>query len=128
MLKNGQVSIEFFFLFMIVIAIFSVFFLFNTQAQLLASYITSQNEADSVAFRVGSAVNTAVGNPGLLIIANIPAHYEVYHQSGSIVATNTRTNISGSWPVLYAPVQLDVPANSTSINVSLAGGVITIKG
>ncbi len=125
---KAQISMEFFILFIIIIAIFSMFFVFNTQVQNLVNQLVSYNEASSAAFEVGAAVNNVIGNRGLVIVATLPPYYAISYQPGSIIATDIRSNISGSWPVLYAPIIVNVSQNATEISVFLAGDSIQLNG
>lgn len=125
---KAQVSAEFFILFMVIIAIFSGFFLLNTQIQTLVNQLLSYNEAVSAAFEVGVAVNNVIGNRGLVIVASLPPHYSISYQPGAIIATDVRSNVSGSWPIPYVPIILNAEENSTEISVSLAGNSVQLIG
>lgn len=125
---KAQISVEFFILFILIIAIFSAFFIFNTQVQNLVNQLGYYNDAVSAAFEVGAAVNNVIGNRGLVIVATLPPHYSISHQSGSIIATDTRSNVSGSWPALYSPIIADVSENATEISVYMAGDSVLITG
>ena len=125
---RGQLSIEFFLLFAVVLAVFGLFMLFTNEMQTLTSFITASDKASTVAFTIAHAINDAyLGYSGLNATVNIPAGYIITMQPYSIVATDS-LNRSGSAPVLGANVTLNISINASQVTVLNLNNTITVTG
>ena len=124
---KGQVSVEFFLLFVIVISIFSIFMFVSIEMQRQVNYLSNYNNALLVAFKIGNAVNTVLAND-IKIGVQIPVGYEVSVQPGAVVATDLASNVSASWPIAHVPIYLNISNTSTLLNISMQNYVVHING
>jgi len=126
--SRGQLSIEFFLLFSVVLVVFGLFMLFTNEMQTLASFIAGSDKASTIAFTIAHAINEAyLGYSGLNATVNIPVGYVITMQPYSIVATDS-LNRSGSAPVLGANVTLNIPVNASQVTVLNLNDTITVTG
>ena len=126
--EKGQVSVEFFLLFVILISILAIFIFISGEIQNTVSYITKYKQASLVAFKISSAIFSAVNNENLVVSQEIPFGFNISFQPAAVIATEKNTNISSSWPIPNVNVSYSIAENSTLLNITFVNQTIYING
>lgn len=124
---KGQVSVEFFLLFVIIISILAIILFFSGEIQNIVLYITKYQQASSVAFRIASAANSAIETEGLIVKQSIPLGFNISIQPAAILVSDN-TNISASWPIPHVNVSSSISQNSTLLNITFINQTLYITG
>ena len=125
---KGQVSVEFFLLFVIIISILAIILFFSGEIQNIVLYITKYQQASSVAFKIASAANSAIETEGLMVKQNIPLGFSVSIQPAAILVSEINTNISASWPIPHVNVSSSISQNSTLLDITFINQTVYITG
>jgi uncharacterized protein (UPF0333 family) len=125
---KGQVSVEFFLLFVIIISILAILLFFSGEIQNIVLYITKYQQASSVAFKIASAANSAIETEGLIVKQSIPLGFNISIQPAAILVSEINTNISASWPIPHVNVSSSISQNSTLLNITFINQTLYITG
>jgi len=125
---RGQVSVEFFLLFAMILVVFILFLFFLNEMQLFTNYIMASSGSASVAFTIAHSINVvSLGAGGMSSVVDIPTGYTITMQPKAIVATDSQ-NRSGSAMLLPSNVTISIPTNSSQVTISNLNGTITVIG
>ena len=126
--SRGQMSVEFFFLFAMILVLFGLFFMFMNELEGYANYATDAGKSASVAFTIAHSINTVfLGADGLTANVDIPVGYTITVQPHSIIASDNQ-NRTGSSSVLATNISLSIPLNSSHVVVRNLNGSISVTG
>ncbi|VVB73723.1 Uncharacterised protein [uncultured archaeon] len=127
-LVRGQMSVEFFLLFSVILLVFGLFFFFSNEVQRYTTYVSASGTSATVAYSVAHSINNVfLGAGGLSTSIDVPAGYSIAVQPHSIVVSDSE-NRSGSFPMLPAAADVSVPANSSIITITNLNGTISVTG
>lgn len=123
---KGQVTLEFFILFVFVIFIFIFIFGTAVQTNIILNKNIAQKKSDKIAFEIASAVNRVfINGNGSLTKITIPSNYSIYYYPRSIVVVDANNN-SGSSAVL-PDVNISVPSGSIEIFIKNINNKVIIS-
>jgi hypothetical protein len=126
--RRGQVSVEFFLLFAVVLVLFGLFFFFTNEVQHFTAFVSASGRSASVAYSVAHSINAAfLGADGLSVYVDIPVGYNITVQPHAIFATDS-LNRSGSSPVLPINITLSVQTNASNLTIRNLNGTISVTG
>ena len=121
-------SVEFFLLFAVVLALFGLFFFFTNEVRYFTTFISASGRSESVAYSVAHSINTAfLGADGLYVYVDIPVGYNITIQPHAIFVSDSM-NRSGSSPVLPTNITLSVPTNASNFTIRNLNGTISVTG
>ncbi len=125
----GQMSIEYFLVFVFLIATFIFFLGFSNEFKRISDISSALETNRAVAFTVGHAVNVifAAAN-GTTALISIPVGYNISFQPRGIFATDQNNN-SGSFATMTSNVTVNISATNVSdLTVVNQNGRVFING
>ena len=121
-------SVEFFLLFTIVLVLFGLFFLIDSEVQRFTTFVSASGRSAFVAYSIAHSINTAfLGADGLYVYVGIPVGYNITVQPHAIMVSDSQ-NRSGSSPVLPTNITVSVPTNASNLTIRNLNGTISVTG
>jgi len=127
--QRGQVSIEYFFLFVFLITIFVFFIYFSNEFKRTADISAALENNRAVAFSVAHTVNTVFTSAnGAAAAVSVPFGYTISFQPRGIIATD-QNNYSGSFSTMTSNVTINITSeNATALTIVNQNGMVYING
>jgi len=126
---HGQVSMEYFFMFVFLIAVFIFFMAFSNEFQRVSTLAAALEANRAVAFSLAHAVNAVSASAnGTKTSVAIPFGYNITFQPRGIAVTDT-SGVGGSFATMTSNVTINITnATATELTVVNLDGKVFING
>jgi uncharacterized protein (UPF0333 family) len=128
-IMRGQVSMEYFFMFVFLIAVFIFFMAFSNEFQRISRLASTLETNRAVAFSLAHAANTVFTSVnGTRTAVTIPFGYNITFQPRGIIATDG-SGFGGSFATMTSNVTVNITnATATELTVVNLDGKVFVNG
>ncbi len=128
MKAKGQVSVEFFILFVVLITIFILFIGLTNQFGFITKQIIAKEKSNYIALNIARIVNAVfISGNGTSAVLSIPQNYTINYQARSIIVEDNIGNIKSA-PVLINNINLSISSGAQELTIQNINGKVFIGG